>query len=140
MFKISPPSHFPMKYSKLLREYLQTRPNKNKRFFFSEWLEALSEDEFAKLEIQTSLAMEDGEGHMAAVLDMFALCKTAMLAETGSAKKVKKIDIWDMGKKVDAIPSVIAVVALMKKGKIKLEKPIAISSNKPIEYSLLIEC
>ncbi len=133
MLKFTPPSNLPKEYSRLFTHYLVNRPNKNARFYLSEWFQALSEDALDKLGIQAELVMEEGKAHPAETLDLGALCKAIMLAESNGRSQPKNTKA--LAKKLASLSVFIALEQLSRKQVIKLQAPLSLSSNKPIEYN-----
>lgn len=134
MFKLAPPSEYPMQFSRMLAEYLKTRPNKAERFYISQWLQSLNTDTLSMLEKKLSLAVEGGTGAEAALLDMVAVCIAAFSAETNGRKKLKTKKA--LGDKLMELLMLVGSIELSNRGLIRLVGPTALSSNSSIGYTV----
>lgn len=128
----SPP--YSISYSDMLKGYMEQRLEGKRRFFISEWLDALPQDVLNELDEYVEAALASDLRPKGVLLDIVNLCEAAFAAEKQAENFPKHRK--EIRKVINNLRMIAALVAISKDGYIRLYGPLALSSNEDFKFIL----
>lgn len=125
-------SKFAVSFSELLTDYIARRPEGDREFHLSEWLNAMDEFMLNRLDESIEIALSGNPEMQGVFFDLVRLCEIAVGAEKGRAdiprttKGLKKVIL--------NLQVLNAVICLSRNGLIKLAGPVALSSKNDFKF------